>query len=104
MGRVDAFNCARFLTSGPCPRCKNIQAEIMLLYESVYDIEIIVPRHPIVNVGETLGPIYIIHKLSELLGYPHVTHNFNIRPIHDLDKKNEIWKDVCKYMDWVYIH
>lgn len=104
MEKRNTFDCVRFLTDGPCPECKKAQTEILAMYEEIYSLIIDNPRQPIVNIGEKLGAFYVVYKLAELLGYTHIMHKFNIANCMDLAEKKRIWKDVCKHMDWTYIH
>jgi hypothetical protein len=102
--RMNSLIGVSFYTSGPCPSCKKAEAEVLKMYETVYDLVIDMPRKPIINVGPTLGPAYLTYKIAEILGYTHILEKFTIGGWTDLREKDAIWKAVCRHMDWVYIH
>lgn len=94
----------RRLTEGVCPVCEENQETVLQMCEDVYDLIYDISRHPIVNVGPFLGSQYIVYKISELLGHRYIMNGLFLSRVKDLEERQKMWREVCIFMDWTYIH
>jgi hypothetical protein len=92
----------RRLTEGVCPVCEANQETVLAMCHDVYDLVYDKPRQAKVNVGPFLGSQYIVYKISELLGHRYIMDGVFISS--DFGEKNKMWKEVCAFLEWTYIH